>query len=427
VSTLRVGLAGDALVTREFPLDDPARRGFVDLVRGCDAAFVNLESPLNDFAGHPAPDTGIHLSSSAAAGRVLLDAGFTLFSAANNHALDYGVEGLRAHVAAMLQLGMAYAGVGETAAEAVRPVYRRTANGTVALVACASSLGPGWPAADPSNGVAGRPGVCALGFETVYTLDPDRFGRLDEIAEVLGFGRDERYHEAMGYRPPLGDGALRFGGAVIRPGPAPAVSSQAVPADVRRICAAVAEARDRADVVIVSLHTQEYGSDITEPAAFVADFARQCARAGATVLVASGPHVLRGVEVIDDMPVFHSLGNLWFEYEFLDRLPADSMRPYGLPLDSNPAHFARHAMTGFQTDKRHWQTVLPVCAVRDGRVAEMSIYPIECGHQESTQRRGRPRVATGAAGDQVLTAFDELCRGYGVRVDASADPARLRW
>jgi poly-gamma-glutamate capsule biosynthesis protein CapA/YwtB (metallophosphatase superfamily) len=62
-------------------------------------------------------------------------------SAADNHALDYGVEGLRRHLDALREMGTTLAGVGGTAAEAAEPAFV-TANGTrVALSAAASSLG----------------------------------------------------------------------------------------------------------------------------------------------------------------------------------------------------------------------------------------------------------------------------------------------
>jgi poly-gamma-glutamate capsule biosynthesis protein CapA/YwtB (metallophosphatase superfamily) len=141
---------------RPYAADDSARHGFVELVRSADVAFTQLDILLNDFRGPPAPGIGIHISTSPRSGQNLLSIGFNLFSTAGNHVLDFGVEGLRRHLEALRELGMSFAGVGETAADAAEPAVLELARGRVALVAAASSLGAGWPSADPSPGIEGR-------------------------------------------------------------------------------------------------------------------------------------------------------------------------------------------------------------------------------------------------------------------------------
>ncbi len=85
---------GDALITKPYAIDDAGRRGFVDLVRRADVAFTHLEILLNEFRGTTrAWDRDPPVPTSPQSGRELLAAGFSLFSAAGNHALDYGIEG----------------------------------------------------------------------------------------------------------------------------------------------------------------------------------------------------------------------------------------------------------------------------------------------------------------------------------------------
>ncbi len=147
-----VVFGGDALVTKPYAIDDAGRRAFVDLLRRADVAFTHLEILLNEFRGPPAPGVGIHLSTSPQSGRELLAVGFNLFSAAGNHALDYGIEGLRAHLSVLRELGMAVAGIGEDASEAAEPAFVDAGGSRVALIAAASSLGAGWPAAEFERG-----------------------------------------------------------------------------------------------------------------------------------------------------------------------------------------------------------------------------------------------------------------------------------
>src|SRR2546422_9974351 len=72
--------------------------------------------------------------------------GFNLFGAANNHSLDYGIEGLRIHSRVLQEAGVTFAGIGENLGEARAPAYLETARGRMALVSCASTFSPSSPA-----------------------------------------------------------------------------------------------------------------------------------------------------------------------------------------------------------------------------------------------------------------------------------------
>src|SRR5690348_10029805 len=121
----KVILSGDALITRTFRhATDPGLIGLVELLRSADVRFTNLEMLLNDYQGTPQVEAGgLHLSTDPAVGADLQWAGFNLFATANNHSLDFGSDGLRQHIAAMKQLGMAFAGVGESLHDAAKPAY----------------------------------------------------------------------------------------------------------------------------------------------------------------------------------------------------------------------------------------------------------------------------------------------------------------
>jgi hypothetical protein len=83
-----------------------------------------------------------------------------------------------------------------------------------------------------------------------------------------------------------------------------------LPAHQREISEAIAEARARARVVVVVPHWGTEGSTV------ITDEQRRWAQwlvdQGADAVVGSGPHVVQGYETIEGVPVFYSLGNLWF-------------------------------------------------------------------------------------------------------------------
>lgn len=425
--SITVALSGDALIARPYATEDAEHRPFVELVRAADAGFTNLEVLLNDFGGPPAPGIGIHLSTSPNSGRALVDAGFNLFSVANNHALDYGVEGLRRHLEALRQLGVPFSGAGETAAESARPAYVDTANGRVALVACASSLGAGWPAADPGGGVEGRPGVNALRFDTRYTVVAETFEHVRNVAEELGASRIERHEVDMGYVMELPDPErqIRLLGGVVECGRATRMQTTPRPADVDRTLASVREAANRSDVTLVSLHTQEWVGSDEQPAEFARTFARTCIDAGARAVTMSGPHVLRGIELYAGAPILYSLGNLWFEYELVERLPPDSLEQYGLPADATPDVFADNAMVGFLRDARFWETIVAHCVFGGSELEELILHPVTLGYERPRGQRGQPSLASAADAARILERVAALSRPFGTCIELDGTVGRV--
>ncbi len=415
---MTVAFGGDALITKPYAIDDAGRRGFVDLVRRADVAFTHLEILLNEFRGPPAPGIGIHLSTSPQSGRELLAAGFSLFSAAGNHALDYGIEGLRAHLNVLREIGMAVAGIGETAVEAAEPAFVEAGGARVALIAAASSLGAGWPASDPASGIEARPGVNALRFHTRYLLEPETFAQLQRVAHAVGAVERERYEVEMGYLRPLAapNRQLRLFDAVFEHAAESRVETTPNSEDLDRITTIIREARVQADIVIASLHTHEWAKRDEEPAGFARAFARAAVDAGAHAGAMSGAHVLRGIEVYQGAPIFYGLGNIWFEYELLERLPRESFKQYELASDATPEQFTDRAMLGFQRDPRIGESVLPHCSFKNGRPCELTLHPVTLGFGRPRGRRGQPSLAPKEDARRILQRLDGLSRPFATRV-----------
>jgi poly-gamma-glutamate synthesis protein (capsule biosynthesis protein) len=107
---------------------------FVDTLAGVanavdgDLAFVNLETVVTDRNDLPPQGRSkgtFHFRSHPDALKALIDTGFNLFSLANNHAYDYGPQGIEEtlyHLAvANSEQTIAFAGIGSNSEEAIRP------------------------------------------------------------------------------------------------------------------------------------------------------------------------------------------------------------------------------------------------------------------------------------------------------------------
>jgi len=99
-----------------------------------DVAFANLEAPIT-ARGLPAPKDYVFRAPPEAA-EGLARAGFDIVSLANNHAMDYGVDGLLDTLDALGQAGVAFAGAGEDETGARQPAVLTVAGLRVAFLAC---------------------------------------------------------------------------------------------------------------------------------------------------------------------------------------------------------------------------------------------------------------------------------------------------
>ena len=419
-----VVLSGDALITR--PYAPRADGNLKSLLASADVRFSNLEMLLNDYAGTPMVEAGgLHLSAPPSVGRDLMELGFNLFATANNHSLDSGTDGLLAHINAMRTLEMNFAGVGAALGEASAPVYLDTPGGRVALISCASSFATGHRAGERRADFIGRPGLNPLRVKTTIRLRDEEYGWLQQIAESLGVAEMNRWVEEMEFRKPPDDpenqmhflGRSALEATLFERAERSEIHTEPHPADLERITEQIGHAQRQADLVIVSIHAHEPDIQVEKPAKFLTTFAHACIDAGADVLTGSGPHMMRGIEIYGGKPIFYSLGNLWFEFETVNRLPADSYEMWHVDTqESTPADVYDNGLLGFHKDVRYWECALPYCVFEDGELQQIDLHCMSLGYGESRGRRGTPRQATVEDAERIIGYVDELSDQFGVDV-----------
>jgi len=428
--TIRVALTGDSMIMRRAVLghSTPARR-LALLLEEADVAFTNLEVLPNDFQGYPsARADGAHLGARSWVVDELVDMGFDLFACANNHSLDYGIEGLLRAMETLESRGLCFAGVGRTLTEARMPAFADTDCGSVALLSCTSTFFKEQAAGEPRPEMQGRPGVSPLRFDSIYEVRADQLDALRAIAEDLGLERQRREWVQLGFASPPGNpGVFPFADANLRAADlldanfrasdGAAVRTNPKDTDMKAIAKWTREARTRADVVLVSVHAHEQGTSNEEPAEFVRAFARRVVEEGADIVVGHGPHLLRGMEIYRGKPIFYSLGNFIAQGELVEKLPADAYERFSVDPSRTPSELFgirnQSDNKGFPADQRFWQTVLPVCEFADGELQRMEVYPVSLGYGQPPRWRGRPALAEGKEADDILTRFERLSPGVG--------------
>lgn len=326
-----------------------------DLLRQADITFANLEIPLTD-RGVSADKLVTFRADPALAGD-LRKIGIDVVTFANNHGLDFGVEGLVQTLESLDAVAMPRVGAGRDAEEAYRPAFLSDAGLRVAFVGLASTLPAGSAARN------GRPGIAPIRVFTKYVIDSEA---LDE-----------------------------------QPGTAPYVETEAMASDIDAACEAVRQAAQAADVVVVGIHwgvPHGWVAAFQDPlATYQRPLAHRLIDAGATAIVGNHAHVLHGIEYYKERPILYCLGNFLFH-----RLAS------GTPLALN-RNYPPYSWRSLRSPVNRLSAVATL-TLGLGGVSQVQLTPIEINDL------GEPELVTGEKAEQILAMLDDLSRPLGVSI-----------
>ena len=405
--------AGDAIITRRvMPFDtdtDPRFRRLVEIIRGADTSFLNLEINLfrmGEFKGWPEVENGGNWELGPPEAALDLKAmGFDVVNRANNHATDYGVEGLRVTTRLLDEIGLAHAGSGNNLGQASRPAYVESKAGRVAVIGLATTFTNMSRAGEARDDVMGRPGINALRVQRRFEADEATFAALAEASEKFGATR------------PNPNAPVRLLGAAVQKGAKTQVVEALNASDEARVLREVTNATNLADHVVVTSHSHEPGNDSLIPPPWLAVFARKCIDTGATAFVIHGPHQIRGIEIYKGRPIFYSLGNFIFQNETIDPMPSDHYEMFNLPntalaSDLYNARF-EGGSTGFPSSPVWYESLVALPTFKGGQLIDLKLYPIDMQQKAPRSQRGTPRLADEATGRRILQRITELSAAFG--------------
>jgi len=133
-------------------------RQVTSILKSGDVVIANLESPLVD---NSTPVQGkCTLRGTVGWAKIIKEAGIQFVSLANNHMMDYGVEGLKSTIKACKEAGLSYAGAGNNIDEACKPVYIDIKGKQIAILSRTSVI-----VHSPSCATKTTPGVAFLNID----------------------------------------------------------------------------------------------------------------------------------------------------------------------------------------------------------------------------------------------------------------------
>lgn len=406
---------GDLIIARPVAqLNDPSFAGVVKLLQKGDVTFGNFEGSAIDtrrFTGYPAAEFGgVWIIGPPEVAKDLKTMGFDIVSRANNHATDWGLEGMRLTSDALDAAGLIHAGTGETRAAARAGRFFETDKGRIAVVSMASSFTPMSRAMDPVGEAAGRPGLSGIRTTRHVLVTAEELERLRKI-------RDEQPPGAIRPDPEEPKDVVELFGTAYKVGDRRGYTYTVDAIDEQEILKAIRNAKLSADFVIATIHAHDPGNWSETPADFLPILARKAIDAGADAWVGHGPHQLRGIEIYKGKPIFHSLGDFIFQLDLLQPVGQDLYERF----KKDPATVTDAEFSTFWTDRTFegdvwYQSVIAESRFASGGLAEIRLHPVDLGAGKRAANRGVPRLASPEVARVILERLQRLSNPFGTTI-----------
>ncbi len=435
---------GDCIISRPFSqyarpradgsIREPRFARVLELIDAASVTYGNLETVIYDpqtFTGSPHSGAGDWvLSALPECASDLAAMGIEVLSRANNHALDWGVEGMRETRRHLDAAGLTHAGTGESLGRARAAAYRETAHGRVAILSCVSTYRETSNALDPRGAANGRPGAAALAVSRRVVLRPDLFAHVEQLAAAL-----PHIPPYVWGPPPLAApaGAISLFDTTFVQGdhdaPPVTLTYDIDPADLAGMLQAVRSAKQHSDFVIAALHSHEpaTGGLDPDPAGFVTEFAHAAIDAGADLVAVTGIHHAGPVSVYRGRPVLHGLGDfLWSDMQeplsselhgWSRALLAEAFHDPAAATDADLSNLLSAGGGDPDESMNDMLTLTSIaarCRFEHGALSEIVLYPIDLGWPPlRLTESGIPRLAERELAAQILERVRDRSRAHG--------------
>jgi poly-gamma-glutamate synthesis protein (capsule biosynthesis protein) len=344
---------------------EPDRRNLLRILREADIAYGNLEFSINERPELQRPFYNFRVGREFA--WEVAATGLNLVSLANNHALDFGTAGLEECMKALEQSGIAFAGAGRTLAQARAPARKKVQGQKtrLALLSYMRYWTDRYRCADPA-------GPCLATINPAVILVAKEGGKVEAV------------------EGPVED-------------------------DVKAMEDDVVLAKRHNDVVLVSLHVHDvshsraFGIQDTTPKNEEITF-RRAVDAGADLVLGSGPHVLRGIEIYKGKPIFYSLGDFIYQYRTPKKIPVDLVHQ----RDSEIARPPNVSVQDRRDPREVMESVLVRMTWNKETLRRIELIPVTIDDEGPLY--GVPRLAVTKRGKEIIELLQRLSAPYGTKI-----------
>ena len=252
---LTMALTGDSIITRKLSVyEEPEFLQMIDLLRGADLAFTNVEVLFHDWESYPMSSSGG--TYMRAQPELVQEFVWAESTSARWPTTTPGTTDPPAMLLTekyIREAGIVAAGIGRSLAEAREAKFIETKDGRVAVISLASTYPDHSVAGKSRDDIPARPGLNPLRFRTTYEVTRD------QLEGVRATMRDLKMN------PPASGDSLNFLRSRFELADAPGVRTEPHPEDMAEIAMIVSNARRQADHVMVTIHAHEGAPGPNQP------------------------------------------------------------------------------------------------------------------------------------------------------------------
>lgn len=422
-----IAVVGDVIIAHSLAhlADEADFAAVIELIEDADVATGNLETQIIDPRVFVGSNGGGRHGAEPESAEFLKAMGFDLLARPNNHANDFGPEGLGETTRHLERAGIQHSGYGDNYWSARAARFYTTERGRVGMVA--TTAGTSFAAAPGRGEWPGRGGLSNLNVDRFLMIPARDWDAVQTIRD--------HFPNGTGFyaRGANNDQQISLLGNQFRKAPPDVLeafySFEVDQQDLQDILASVREGKMRSDFITVALHSHHFrdakggyrGDNIPEAehldtnpsvADYLEAFARSAIDNGADLFQGTGVHVLRGIEIYQGKPVFYGLG------EFIRQRDIGGLAGRGDPT--------RDQCAGCPFPVKY-ESVVAVSEYASGRVAEVRLYPIELGYDSPRMaHRGVPRMADTATSRRILQRLQDLSAPYGTDISIQGNVGYIR-
>ncbi|MDH7943420.1 CapA family protein [Pseudohongiella sp. SYSU M77423] len=422
-----LAVVGDIIIA--YPLNQmmstPGFPEVLELLHGADVVAGNMEGNIIDGRTFRGSRPGGFRAEPEAA-EWLKEMGVDIVARPNNHANDFGIEGLMETSVHLDRAGVQHAGYGETYWAARSARFVSSDRGRVGMVAASDHL----PQAAPMSGEwPGTGGLSPLRVTRNFMVPEAHWDAIGTMRDLFPNGTS---HFARGANT---DEHIQFVGQNFRkaaPGiEKPYYSFSINPTDMRDIMTAVEEGKMISDLITVAFHAHHFhdasggyrGEGLEEGehldtnpsiADYLPVFSKAAIDHGADVVQGTGVHALRGIEIYKGRPIYYGLA------EFIRQMDVTGLAGRGAPGKSE-------GPPGFEEIPVKYESIIAINEFRNGQLYEARLHPIELRYDEQKlARRGIPVIAQPEVAQRILRRLQELSEPLGTRIEIEGNIGVIR-
>jgi poly-gamma-glutamate synthesis protein (capsule biosynthesis protein) len=172
------------------------------------------------------------------------------------------------------------------------------------------------------------------------------------------------------------------------------------------------------------------------PSQYLVDLAHASIDNGADVFFATGPHLLRGIEIYKGKPIFYSLASfiyqLWGTPAGPDRYTDNHLEQFyseTTETEMNMDMWPPQAVTK-HPDLKNMESMESVTAQLDydgGRLRQILIRPVEFGYDAPMSQHGIPRKPKPETAERILKRMQRMSAAFGTRIEIQGQTGLIRF